>query len=104
MARPPAHPPAARHRAASTHAHPPPPPPPHVPSSSSYPLIIQDCVEEAPSTVDGVAVPVDTSRPNPNGLEFDNLYLVREGEGERGRETEKKKRMENYSQASSTPF
>ena len=43
---------------------------------SSYPLIIQDCVEVAPRTVDGVSVPVDTSLPNPNGMEFDNLYLV----------------------------
>ena len=42
----------------------------------SYPLIIQDCVEVAPRTVDGVSVPVDTSLPNPNGMEFDNLYLV----------------------------
>jgi hypothetical protein len=43
---------------------------------NSYPLIIQDCIETPARTVDGVTIPVDTSAPNPNGVEFDNLYLV----------------------------
>jgi hypothetical protein len=41
-----------------------------------YPKIVKDCIEEFPELVDGVEVPVDTSQPNPNGIEFDNLYLV----------------------------
>ena len=47
--------------------------------SEKYPKIIVDCVETQAQVVDGVAVPVDTSTPNPNGMEFDNLYLVRCG-------------------------
>jgi 5'-3' exoribonuclease 2 len=45
--------------------------------SDRYPKIVRDVIEEQQAWVDGAEVPPDTSQPNPNGEEFDNLYLVR---------------------------
>ena len=47
--------------------------------SEKYPLIIKDVIEDEPFEADGTACPVDTSAPNPNGQEFDNLYLDMNG-------------------------
>ncbi|KAK9808425.1 hypothetical protein WJX73_003377 [Symbiochloris irregularis] len=47
--------------------------------SQRYPKIVKDCIEEVPEYIDGVEVPVDVSQPNPNGMEFDNLYLDMNG-------------------------
>ncbi|XP_075222550.1 5'-3' exoribonuclease 2 Rat1 isoform X2 [Lycorma delicatula] len=47
--------------------------------SRKYPSVIVHCIEEKPKDVDGEQVPVDSSEPNPNGVEFDNLYLDMNG-------------------------
>jgi 5'-3' exoribonuclease 2 len=43
--------------------------------SNKYPKIISKVIEELPTELEGVEVPIDISKPNPNGEEFDNLYL-----------------------------
>jgi len=44
-----------------------------------YPKVIVDCKELVEWKVDGVEVPVDACQPNPNGREYDNLYLDMNG-------------------------
>lgn len=43
--------------------------------ANKYPMTIVDVVEEEAINISGVDIPVDTRKPNPNGLEYDNLYL-----------------------------
>jgi 5'-3' exoribonuclease 2 len=35
--------------------------------SQKYPKIVSSVIEEQPQEIDGVGVPVDTTKPNPNG-------------------------------------
>uniref|UniRef100_A0A8C4F7H9 5'-3' exoribonuclease n=1 Tax=Dicentrarchus labrax TaxID=13489 RepID=A0A8C4F7H9_DICLA len=47
--------------------------------SRKYASIIVHCVEEKGKECNGVRIPVDTTKPNPNEVEFDNLYLDMNG-------------------------
>lgn len=44
-----------------------------------YPSVIVHCVEEKAVDINGVRIPINSSDPNPNGVEFDNLYLDMNG-------------------------
>ncbi|KRT81800.1 hypothetical protein AMK59_5282, partial [Oryctes borbonicus] len=47
--------------------------------SRKYPSVIAPCIEEKVKDFDGNPIKVDSSQPNPNGVEFDNLYLDMNG-------------------------
>jgi 5'-3' exoribonuclease 2 len=44
-----------------------------------YPKSIADALETMPEFINGTRVDPDTSQPNPNGVEYDNLYLDMNG-------------------------
>ena len=47
--------------------------------SRKFPSIVVDSVEEKPKYINGEKIPIDMTQPNPNGVEFDCLYLDMNG-------------------------
>lgn len=47
--------------------------------SDKFPKVVTPALEEHAKTVNGMIIPVDTTKPNPNNEEFDNLYLDMNG-------------------------
>lgn len=42
-------------------------------------MVVVDVIEEEAVEIEGVSIPIDTSKPNPNKIEYDNLYLDMNG-------------------------
>ncbi|XP_031117117.1 5'-3' exoribonuclease 3 isoform X1 [Ipomoea triloba] len=47
--------------------------------AEKYSMVVVDVIEEEAVAIEGIKIPVDTSKPNPNNIEFDNLYLDMNG-------------------------
>lgn len=47
--------------------------------TDKYPYLLSTCVEEQPVVINNTVIPVDTSKPNPNQIEFDNFYIDMNG-------------------------
>jgi 5'-3' exoribonuclease 2 len=47
--------------------------------ASKYPKIVTSVKEDQPKRINNINIPVDATKPNPNGFEVDNLYLDMNG-------------------------
>lgn len=44
-----------------------------------YPKMVADVLEQRETVVEGTAIPLDLTAPNPNEIEYDNLYVDMNG-------------------------
>ena len=44
-----------------------------------YPKVLADFLEKRMAVVNGTGIPVNLLEPNPNGVEYDNLYVDMNG-------------------------
>ena len=47
--------------------------------SEKYGKIVVDMLEKRPNVIEGVVIPMNLLEPNPNGIEYDNLYVDMNG-------------------------
>ena len=47
--------------------------------TEKYPKITSEVLEKRVSVVNGNAIPLDLTQPNPNAIEYDNLYVDMNG-------------------------
>ena len=47
--------------------------------SEKYPKIVSNMLEQRNKVVDNIAIPINLLEPNPNGVEYDNLYIDMNG-------------------------
>ena len=47
--------------------------------SEKYPKIVLDILEKRSFVIDGIEIPINLNEANPNGMEFDNLYVDMNG-------------------------
>ena len=47
--------------------------------TEKFPKVLNDVLEKRIAIVEGIPMPLDLTQPNPNGVEYDNLYVDMNG-------------------------